>query len=170
VVIYLGDNGMQWGTHDCHGIREPYEESARLPLIIRAPGRVPDPGAVRRQMALNIDLAPTLLALAGVTVPPEMDGRSLVPLLADPGAVGRDHFLMEFWRYFPENTPSYTGVRTNRYKYIEFERGRDPWLFDLIRDPGEQHNLYDTPAGDIAGKRLKAILDKLLAERNRQRP
>jgi arylsulfatase A-like enzyme len=170
VVIYMGDNGMQWGTHDCHGIREPYEASARLPLIVRAPGLVPDPGAVRRQMALNIDLAPTLLALAGVTVPPEMDGRSLVPLLADPGAVGRDHFLMEFWRYFPENTPSYTGVRTNRYKYIEFERGRDPWLFDLIRDPGEQHNLYDTPAGDIAGKRLKAILDKLLAERNRQRP
>jgi len=165
VVIYMGDNGMQWGTHDCHGIREPYEASARLPLIIRAPGLVPDPGVVRRQMALNIDLAPTLLALAGVPVPPEMDGQSLVPLLGDPRAAGREYFLMEFWRYFPENTPSYSGVRTNRYKYIEFERGRDPWLFDLARDPGEHYNLYGMPDGAALSKRLKATLQKLMAER-----
>lgn len=165
VVIYMGDNGMQWGTHDCHGIREPYEESARLPLIIRAPGLVPDPGAVRRQMALNIDLAPTLLALAGVRVPPEMDGRSLVPLLADPGAAERAHFLMEFWRYFPENTPSYTGVRTNRYKYVEFERGRAPWLFDLVRDPGEHRNLHGTPEGAAVAGQLKTTLQNLMADR-----
>ncbi len=165
VVIYMGDNGMQWGTHDCHGIREPYEESARLPLIVRAPGLVPDPGAVRRQMVLNIDLAPTLLALAGVPVPSEMDGHSLVPLLADPGINGREHFLMEFWRYFPENTPAYIGVRTNRYKYIEFEQGRGPWLFDLAHDPGEHRNLYGTLAGEALGKRLKATLQKLMAER-----
>ncbi|MDX2454827.1 sulfatase-like hydrolase/transferase [Desulfosarcina sp.] len=170
VVIYMGDNGMQWGTHDSHGIREPYEESARLPLIIRAPGLVPDPGAVRPQMALNIDLAPTLLALAGMPVPAEMDGRSLVPLLVDPQAAGREHFLMEFWRYFPENTPSYTGVRTNRYKYVEFEQGRDPWLFDLLRDPGEQHNLYGMPAGEAVGKRLKATLAELLAGRKSKTP
>jgi len=169
VVIYMGDNGMQWGTHDCHGIREPYEASARLPLIIRAPGRVPDPGVVRRQMALNIDLAPTLLELAGIPVPPEMDGRSLLPVLANPTAEGRTHFLMEFWRYYPENTPSYVGVRTDRYKYIEFERGRDPWLFDLRQDPEEQHNLYGTPGGARLQVRLQAILDTLLAERNRQR-
>ena len=69
VVIYLGDNGMQWGTHGCHGIREPYEESAQLPFIIRAPGLIPDPGTRRSQMALNIDIAPTLLDLAGLTCP-----------------------------------------------------------------------------------------------------
>ena len=170
VVIYMGDNGMQWGTHDCHGIREPYEESARLPLIIRAPGRVPDPGAVRRQMALNIDLAPTLLDLAGLDIPPEMDGRSLKPLLGDPGAAGRKAFLMEFWRYFPENTPTYTGVRTNRYKYVEFERGRVPWLFDLVRDPGEQDNLYATPEGERIGPRLKALLDRFRAQRRQAQP
>ena len=74
------------------------------------------PDGLHQAMALNIDLAPTLLALAGVRVPSEMDGRSLVPLLADPGAAGRDHFLMEFWRYFPEPTPSYMGVVTKRHK------------------------------------------------------
>ena len=55
-----------------------------------------------------------------------MDGESLVPFLTDPETQGREHFLLEFWRYFPESTPSYTGVRTGRYKYVEYERGRDP--------------------------------------------
>jgi len=73
VVIYMGDNGMQWGTHDCHGIREPYEDSAKLPFIVRAPWLVPDPGGQRKQMALNIDIGPTILDIAGVpakTLPP----------------------------------------------------------------------------------------------------
>ena len=74
-------------------------------------------------------------------------------------------FLMEFWRYFPENTPSYAGVRTDRYKYVEFAQGRGPWLFDLKYDPGEQHNLYGKPAGEAIGKKLKAALAKLLGER-----
>jgi N-acetylglucosamine-6-sulfatase len=161
VVIYMGDNGMQWGTHDCHGIREPYEESARLPLIVRAPRRVADPGGVRRQMALNIDLAATLLDLAGIVIPPEMDGQSLLPLLTNPQAAGRKAFLMEFWRYYPENTPSYVGVRTNRYKYIEFERGRNPWLFDLEKDPREMKNLYGTPAGETVLPEMRALLSSL---------
>jgi N-acetylglucosamine-6-sulfatase len=151
VVIYMGDNGMQWGTHDCHGIREPYEESIRLPLILRAPGLIPDPGGRRQQMALNIDLAPTLLEIAGAGIPEEMDGQSLLPILKDGGVVGREAFPLEFWRYFPENTPSYRGIRTESHKYVQFERGRNrgrgPWLFDLEKDPTEQVNLYGTPAG-----------------------
>ncbi len=162
MVIYMGDNGMQWGTHDCHGIREPYEESARLPLIIRAPWLIKDPGAVRGQMALNIDIAPTFLELAGAAMPGHVDGQSLVPLLADAKAKGRDDFLMEFWRYFPENTPSYKGVRTNRYKYVEFERGRGPWLFDLQNDPKEMNNLYGTPEGDKVLPGLRKRLGEYL--------
>ena len=163
LVIYLGDNGMQWGTHDCHGIREPYEDSARLPLIVRAPWLIPDPGTRRRQMALNIDMAPTLLDMAGVAIPGHMDGASLIPVLKNPKIRGREAFLLEFWRYFPENTPSYTGVRTNRYKYIEFERGRNPWLFDLQADPEERNNLYDTPEGKPLLPKLKDLLDDLKA-------
>ena len=161
VVIYMGDNGMQWGTHDCHGIREPYEDSAKLPFIVRAPWLVPDPGGQRKQMALNIDIGPTILDIAGVPVPPQMDGESLVPIFQNPKAQGRKAFLMEFWRYYPENTPSYVGVRTDRYKYIEFERGRNPWLFDLEMDPKELNNLYGKPEAKKALSELKALLEGL---------
>jgi len=165
IVIYMGDNGMQWGTHDCHGIREPWEESARLPLIVRAPWLVRDPGSVRTKMALNVDIAPTLLEIAGVPVPDEIEGRSLVPLLKNSRNRWRDAFLMEFWRYYPENTPSYTGVRTDTHKYVEFERGRDPWLYDLVNDPAEEHNLYGTPEGDALMPGLRARLEQLRKER-----
>lgn len=158
VVIYMGDNGMQWGTHDCHGIREPYEESIRLPFIVRAPWLVPGPGSLRPQMALNIDIAPTLLDVAGLAIPQDMDGTSLVPILADPDAPGRESFRLEFWRYFPENTPSYSGVRTERYKYVEFERGRKPWLFDLQQDPAELTNLYGTVEGTQILPGLESIM------------
>jgi arylsulfatase A-like enzyme len=159
LVIYLGDNGMQWGTHDCHGIREPYEESIRLPFIVRAPWLIAKAGQRRQQMALNLDIAPTLLDIAGLPIPQDMDGESLIPLLTDPENQGREHFLLEFWRYFPENTPSYRGVRTDRHKYIEFERGRQPWLFDLQNDPGEQTNLYDTAEGKQILPALKSIME-----------
>ena len=68
---------------------------------------------------------------------------------------------MEFWRYYPENTPSYVGVRTDRYKYIEFERGRNPWLFDLEMDPKELNNLYGKPEAKKALSELKALLEGL---------
>ena len=163
LVIYMGDNGMQWGTHDCHGIREPYEESARIPLIVRAPWLIPEPGTRRQQLALNIDIAPTLMDAAGLAIPAEMDGMSLIPILKQAATEGRKAFLLEFWRYFPENTPSYVGVRTRRYKYIEFERGRKPWLFDLQNDPRERHNLYGTPEGEKLLPPLKTLLERLKA-------
>ncbi|MFN2244172.1 MAG: sulfatase/phosphatase domain-containing protein, partial [Anaerolineae bacterium] len=159
VVIYMGDNGMQWGTHDCHGIREPYEESIKLPFIVRAPWLIADPGERRQQMALNLDIAPTMLDFAGLSTPEDMDGESLVPFLTDPGTQGREHFLLEFWRYFPENTPSYRGLRTERYKFIEFERGRQPWLFDLQEDPREQTNLYGTAAGEQIVPALMSMME-----------
>ena len=161
LVIYMGDNGMQWGTHDCHGIREPYEDSARLPFIVRAPWLVQDPGGRRKQMALNIDIGPTMLDVAGVSVPVEMDGESLISIIKNPNARGRKAFLLEFWRYFPENTPSYVGVRTEKYKYIEFERGRQPWLFDIQDDPEELKNLYETAKGKKILPDLKALLGRL---------
>ncbi len=166
MVVYMGDNGMQWGTHDCHGIREPYEESAKLPLIIRAPWLTNDAGGVRKQLALNIDIAPTMLKLAGLPVPSDMDGQSLLPVLRNRSVKGRVAFLMEFWRYYPENTPSYIGVRTDRYKYIEFERGREPWLFDLVKDPREMNNLYGTHRGKKLAPRMKALVKKLNKNKN----
>ena len=161
VIIYLADNGMQWGTHNCHGIREPYEESIQLPLIVSAPGLIPDPGKRRHHMVMNIDLAPTLLQIAGASIPNGLDGQSLVPILRDDRANGREAFLLEFWRYFPENTPSYRGIRTKGYKYIQFERGRRPWLFDLEKDPDEQTNLYNTPEGQKILPELLAMIKQI---------
>ena len=161
LVIYMGDNGMSWGEHAHHGIRESYEQVIRVPLIVRAPWLIPDPGSLRKAMALNIDIAPTLLAAAGVEIPADMDGMSLLPFLRSGRAEGRAAFKLEFWHYYPEPTPTYVGVRTDRYKYVEFQKGRKPWLFDLKEDPGEEKNLYGTPEGEKLLPRMKSLLEKL---------
>jgi len=161
VIIYAGDNGMLWGEHRCHGIREPYEPSIRIPFIMRAPGFILDEGSRRDQMILNIDIAPTLLDIAGIPVPEDMEGMSLLSLIRDKKIVGRKAWLLEFWKYFPENTPSYIGVRTERYKYVEYEKGRDPMLFDLAVDPNEKHNLIHTPEGAKQAPDLKEVLFQL---------
>ncbi len=165
VVMYMSDNGHSWGEHELHGIRESYEQVIRVPLIVRAPRLVADPGSTRAAMATSIDVAPTILELAGAPLPGAMDGRSLVPHIRDARVPGRRAWLLEFWHYFPEPTPTYAGVRTERYKYVEFSRWRKPWLFDLQSDPGEERNLHGTTEGDRLEPRLKALLEKLKAGR-----
>ena len=112
-------------------------------------------------MALNIDIAPTLLDIAGIPIPDDMDGESFLPILADKDAEGRKAWLIEFWKYFPENTPSYAGVRTETHKYVEYEKTLRPQLFDLEADPKEMNNLYGTPEGDKLLPQLKASLENL---------
>lgn len=161
IIVYASDNGMMWGEHRRHGIKYPNEESIRLPFIVRCPWLVRDPGGRRAQMALNIDLAPTFLEAAGVAVPEGMEGRSLLPVLEDRDAPGRKAWLLEYWKYFPENFPSYVGVRTETHKYIEYEKTLGPELFDLTADPGEFHNLYGTPAGERLLPEMKGLLEAL---------
>ena len=112
-------------------------------------------------MILNIDIAPSLLDIAGAPVPDDMDGESFVPYLVDEDASGREAWLLEYWKYYPENFPSYVGVRTKTHKYIEYEKTLKPQLFDLISDPKEQNNLYGTPVGDKLVPELKAMLEAL---------
>jgi len=163
LVIYAADNGMMWGEHRFHGIKYPYEECIRIPLIVRCPWLVPDPGRRRQQMALTIDFAPTLLDVAGLPVPRHMEGTSLGPILRDAGVPGREAWLLEYWKYYPENFPSYVGVRTATHKYIEYEKTRKPELFDLSTDPGEERNLYGTPEGERILPELKEELQSLKA-------
>jgi arylsulfatase A-like enzyme len=162
IVIYMGDNGMLWGEHRNHGIKRHWEEAIRLPFIIRAPGLIPDPGGKRSQMVLNIDLASTFLELAGVSSNDKMDGESFLSYLQDPDLPGRDAFLLEYFKYFPENTPSYTGIRTKTHKYIEFEKTLKPQLYDLVNDPNERINLYGTDEGDRLTPELKKLLETLI--------
>ena len=161
IVVYAGDNGMMWGEHRRHGIKYPNEESIRLALIVRCPWLVRDPGQRRSQMVLNVDFAPTFLDVGGVAVPEAMEGQSLLPLLEDRETVGREAWLLEYWKYFPENFPSYVGVRTETHKYIEYEKTLEPDLFDLATDPGETRNLWGTPAGEEILPRLKGMLEAL---------
>jgi arylsulfatase A-like enzyme len=149
VVLFASDNGMLLGEHALWGKWLMLEESIRVPLIVRDP-RIPAQERVARQpgMALNIDIAPTVLSMAGVEPPERMQGRDLSPLLR-LGAAGE-------WRqdwYYEHNfqPPSgriavSTGVRTETHKYIRYGRGREEQLYDLIADPEELEDLSDSSA------------------------
>lgn len=165
IVIYASDNGYMWGEHRIIGINWPYEESIRLPFIVRCPWLINDPGTKRSQMILNIDLAPMLLEIAGVPVPDDIDGKSFVSFLKDETTPGRDAWLYEYYKYFPENVPNMFGVRTNTHKYFEFEKGLKPEFYDLIADPREKNNLYGSPEGERLLPELIAQLEELKAGR-----
>jgi N-acetylglucosamine-6-sulfatase len=162
LIVFAADNGMMWGEHRCHGIRRPYEESIRVPFLLRCPWITQAPGERRKHMVLNIDLAPTFLDIAGLPVPADMDGESFVPVLMDKNTPSREAWLLEFWKYYPENTPSYVGVRTATHKYIEYEKTLKPKLFNLVIDPGEKTNLYGTPEAEQLLPELKSLMNALI--------
>ncbi|MBC2737742.1 MAG: sulfatase [Desulfobacteraceae bacterium] len=165
IVIYAGDNGHFWGEHGLYDKRLAYEESIRIPFIVRYPGLIRDPGRRARQMVLNIDLAPTLLELAGIVPPAAMQGRSLVPILEDAATPGRTAWLYEHFPVFPIPIPGITAIRTANYKYVEYQEDLRPReLFDLTKDPREQTNLIQTPAGMTQADILKRELERLKQE------
>jgi arylsulfatase A-like enzyme len=161
VFVYTSDNGFLFGEHKHVELRWPFEEAIRIPLLVRAPALVAGAGRRAPQMALNIDVAPTLLALAGVPVPEAMQGASLLPVLRDPRAPGRRAWLVENTREFPYNAPSYQGVRTERYLYVEYEGRFQPSLHDVVRDPRQQRDVMGTPEGERALPELRALLAAL---------
>jgi arylsulfatase A-like enzyme len=131
-------------------------------MLVRYPRLFPKGKAVD-EMALNIDLAPTLLDLAGVAVPREMQGRSWVPLLTGKSTAWRTSFLAQY--FLEQNfagTPTVVGVRTATAKLIKYP-GHDEWteLFDLAKDPYELKNLINDPAS-------KSLLAQMQAEFNAQ--
>lgn len=147
VVIFTSDNGYLQGEHGLGDKRCAYEESIRIPLLIRYPGKIPANRTID-QLVLNLDVAPTLLELAGLPVPAEMQGSSWVPLFAGRIAGWRDSFLYEYFleAAYPQ-TPTVLAVRTTEAKLVKYP-GRDDWteLFDLRSDPYELKNLARDPA------------------------
>jgi N-acetylglucosamine-6-sulfatase len=166
MIVFASDNGISWGEHQLAAARKvvPYEESIRIPLVIRY-----DPlmHARRREdgrLALNIDLAPTFAALAGRTMP-GAEGRSLVPLLAGRRPVWRHDFLVEHLAGPPQrDVPSYCGVRGERYKYVRYQT-REEELYDLRLDPHELENQASNPALAPLKARLRSRLDVLCRPR-----
>ena len=157
VVIFTSDNGFYLGEHELSDKRSAYEESLRIPLIVRWP-KLGDAarGKVVDQMALNLDLAPTLLDLAGVEIPRHMQGMSWRPLLeGDATASWRSSFFYEYFYEEGYSTPTTLAVRTDRAKLIKYP-GHDDWteLFDLSTDPYETKNL----AADLGSSELLASM------------
>jgi len=164
VIIHLSDNGSMEGAHGLAGKWLMYEESIRVPLIIRDPRLPASTQGRRTQMALNIDLAPTILAMAGVPVPVTMQGEDLQPLLRDPKARGREDWYYEHVYTTPPSRrpiPKVEGVRTERWKYTRYTEPQPPLeqLFDLAADPREEKNLAADPAQAPTLARLRARCD-----------
>lgn len=161
-VVYASDNGFLFGEHGKVELRWPYDEVLRIPFLLRLP-RAFGGSQQRAQMALNLDLAPTLLELAGVPPPAAMQGRSLVPVLRDPAAPGRRAWMVENWKEFPYRVPAYAGVRTEQWLYVEYEGDFRPTLHDMASDRQQRHDLFDTPAGARAAAELTRTLAALRA-------
>ena len=170
VFVFTSDNGYFYGEHGLSVERRlAYEESIRLPLLIRYPQMI-KAGTVRDELALNIDLAPTLLTLAGAPVPGNMQGDSLVTLLKGNRPKWRTSFLIEYYSdsVFPRVLKmGYKAVRTERWKYIHYLEleGMDE-LYDLKTDPYEMKNLIQQPSAAKVLKEMKKELERLLKETN----
>jgi arylsulfatase A-like enzyme len=164
VVVYASDQGFFLGEHGWYDKRWMYEESLRMPLIVRWPGVV-ESGATSRDLVQNLDLAQTFLELAGVSAPTTMQGRSLVPLLrGDRSIEWRDAIYYHYYE-FPgvHAVQRHYGVRTDRYKLIHYYL-IDEWeLFDLERDPDELRSVYEELHYADVRSRLTARLAELRA-------
>ena len=159
VVFYTSDNGFFLGEHGLYDKRFMYEPSLRVPLLARGPA-VGEPGSVVSEFALNVDHAPTFLALAGAEIPAEIQGRSLLPLLAgEPTADWRSSF---YYRYYHDpgdhDTRAHYGVRTLTHKLICYWKKDAFELFDLRTDPDEVVNLAGDPAQRETFESLRAEL------------
>jgi arylsulfatase A-like enzyme len=176
IVVYTSDQGFFLGDHGFYDKRLMYEESLRMPFLMRYPGVVRG-GSSNKDITLNIDFAPAFLDFAGLDVPPEMQGRSFRANLS--GKTPADWRKSMYYRYWMHNdgshhVPAHYGIRTHRYKLIYYynkalnmkgaqESGAPPeWeLFDLKNDPREMKNVFNDPAYRQTVKTLAAELANL---------
>jgi arylsulfatase A-like enzyme len=161
IVVYTSDQGFFLGDHGLFDKRFMYEESLRMPCLVRWPAAI-KPGTRSDAIALNVDFAPTFLDAASLPVPADMQGRSLVPILH--GRTPADWRTAMYYRYYHDpgdhNTRAHYGVRTKTHKLIYFWK-KDQWeLFDLVNDPFELHNLYGQPGQEALTATLHAELQK----------
>ncbi len=165
IVVYTSDQGFFLGDHGLYDKRFMYEESLRMPVLVRWP-QVIRPGSRTEALALNLDFAPTFLEAAGARVPASMQGRSLVPLLR--GEAPADWRTAIYYRYYHDpghhDTRAHYGVRTATHKLIHFWTKGQWELFDLRADPAELRNLYGRPGQEAVTAELKATLARLRAE------
>jgi arylsulfatase A-like enzyme len=174
LIIYTSDQGMMLGEHDYYDKRWIYEESMQMPLVARLPGVIPA-GSTSDNLFLNVDLAPTLLDIAGVATPDYMEGESFRVGLEDPDAnVGRDAVYYRYWLHMAHHfVPAHYGIRTKTHKLAFFyglpldATGSMPAptqayfeLYDLAADPLEMNNVYPSEQhADIRAELKQQLLE-----------
>ena len=176
IVIYSSDQGFYLGEHGWYDKRWIFEQSLRTPLIVRWPGVV-KPGSSNGQIVSNLDFPETFLEAAGVEVPADMQGRSLMPLLAGKNpADWRKSFYYHYYELGTHNVAAHYGVVTDRYKLIHYyrkidrENGRqrvdiDQWdLMDRVRDPNENQSYLNDPRYSETRTELQEELKRLRSE------
>ncbi|MFI3314134.1 MAG: sulfatase [Rikenellaceae bacterium] len=164
IVVYTSDQGFYMGEHGWFDKRFMYEESFRTPLLIRYPG---GKKGVVKELVQNIDYAPTILDIAGVEIPEDIQGVSLLPLLE--GNHPKDWRTSLYYHYYEypaeHSVKRHYGVRTERYKLIHYYNDIDTWeLFDLKKDPSEMNNIYGQPKTEKITAQLKSELNRLREE------
>ena len=164
VIIYSSDNGYFMGEHTFLDKRLAYENSMRVPMLIRYP-KIIKPNTIINEQCLNIDMAPTILKLAGIDKPDYMQGESLLNLLKDKKEDNwRKSILFEYYldTYWPYAGPNQIAVRTENYKLVDaFLENDIDELYDLKKDPGEMNNLINNPEYDKIEEDLRNEASKL---------
>ena len=165
VVIYASDQGFYLGEHGWFDKRWIYEESLRTPFVMRYPGVI-RPGSTVSAITLNIDWGPTILDMAGVRIPADMQGVSFLPLLRGDPTGWRKAMYYHYYEYpQPHHVSPHFGIRTERWVLVRFYGPADFWeLYDLDKDPEELHNLYGQRAYRATAQRLKGQLKELIRQ------
>ena len=165
IVVYTSDQGFYLGDHGWFDKRFMYEESLRMPLLAKFPGKT-SPGSINNELVQNLDFAPTFLELAGVDVPKDMQGESIVGFLQNKTVNDwRESIYYHYYEYPAVHmVKRHYGVRTKQYKLLHYYHDIDAWeLYDLENDPQELKNVYDNPDYSDVVKKLTAELKRLQA-------
>lgn len=164
VIIYSSDNGYFMGEHGYWDKRIAYESSMKIPMLIRYPDKI-KPGTVINNNALNIDLAPTILEIAGVEKPTYMQGESMVKLMnTNKDTNWRDSFMFEYYvdDAYPYAGPNMLAIKTDKFKLVDaFLENDIDELYDLENDPGEMNNLINNKDYSKIEQKLRTDLEEL---------
>jgi len=160
-IVFISDNGKFWGEHRITSKNGIYDEASRVPFAIRYPPLVPVPYTDTEHIVANIDIAPTILQLAGIQIPESMDGLSLVSLFKKGDAPWREGILLEGWP--PRGT--YSAIHTKRYVYAETIDDKSEF-YDLQTDPYQMQNLIDDPSYQDLIEYHKELLHRMKTQKH----
>ncbi|MFN3191961.1 MAG: sulfatase [Aureliella sp.] len=160
LVIYSSDQGFYLGEHGWYDKRWMFEESFRMPFLVRWPNQI-EAGSRPTELIQNIDYAPTFLELAGVEIPAEVQGNSLLPLMRGQSNGWRESLYYAYYELGEHAVPQHFGVRTDRHKLIYFPSS-DEWnLFDLEKDPMEMNSVHAEDSYQAVRRTLQAEFERL---------